>query len=227
MPKEKEDNPGQEPQTDAEKLAAAQKKLKEQEQQIENAQGLISKWGNEIGETRKKLEEIDTLKTSVAELKTLIESLKVDPNKPKGQEKEETLEEVEKNLTDSEMELARKKYKELCDDPDVSDADKAAYARDPKKRLAFLKEMKKTISPTPPDDFFADNPAKQKKTQDTADTVLANLFKTKKEQEEFTPPGSSGGGTVRAPGKKTQQPVERAPVQGGVLDELDTARAKK
>lgn len=223
MPKDKEDKLETEPQTDAEKLAAAEKKLKEQEKELENARGLISKWGNEMGELRKETAKIVTIETSISDLKTLIESLKsVEPGKPKEQPKEETLEEVEKNLTDAEKELAKKKYKELLENPDVSDAEKAAYARDPKKRLAFLKAVKDNTAPTIPEDFFADKPAGTKK-QDNADEVLANLFNTKKEQDGYTPPGSSGG-SVRAPGSTTKKGEVRPPLQGGILDELDSRR---
>ena len=222
MGKDKEDKPTEEPQTDAEKLAAAQKKLDAQEKELSNARGLLSTWGNEMGEMRKETAKIAALETTISELKTLIESLKVEPGKPTGQPKEETLEEVEKNLTDAEKELAKTKYKELLANPDVPDAEKAAYARDPKKRLAFLKAVKTNTAPTIPDDFFADKPAGKQK-QDNADEVLANLFNVKKEHGEYTPPGSSGG-SVRAPGKTTKTDGPRSPVQGGILEELDAKR---
>lgn len=191
---------------DRKKIADEKDKLSKMN---EDAQKMIQRQGNELGDLRKKVTEVEE--------PTKPGDKVVEPEPVK--KKEETLESVKKSLTKEQKELADEKFKQLSDD------DRAAIAGDDKLAMEFLlqaQEAKKAI----PQSLFEEKP----KDQDDGDSLkkrVRDLFKNEKDQNSFVPsgPNRSPANPSSQPGSNSDKP--RQPIRGGVLSAIKAEEGNK
>lgn len=171
-----------------------------QKEIIENAESLVNRQGNELGELRKKVEAIET-----AEPPKKDKDGKVITEPPE----EETSDEIEKSLDDKQKSLVEGMFENLSDD------EKLKYANDDAFRMKVLKAAQADQSvPESP----WKNSKTEKKTTDSDDKRIAELFGIAKSKRAFTPSGPRGG-SRSASGRSADstEKEERSPIAQGVL----------
>ncbi|HUT59612.1 MAG TPA: hypothetical protein VNA25_17335 [Phycisphaerae bacterium] len=199
-------------------LKAAKSEIEKANKRVEEAQGLIHKWEEEVGEDRKaradgasvivglggelteankalKKAQEDLAKTSLE----LAEAKKQGPAPDAGNTQEKkTAEEIEAELTADESKRADEAYKNAPDEL------KAQIKSDAKVRKQFLLKAKEATAANPDLTSWRNTPAQKKEPTTTVGDELNNLFETKKKSAEHIPSGPRPG--VSMPGHADSKP---------------------
>ena len=184
----------------------------------ENAEKMLNKWSNELGEFRKeretKLKEMDDAKKALEEAHKTISELqgKKQGAGTEGATDKETPEQIEKSLSADQREAAEKVFAQLSDD------DKIRYAEDVEFRRTFLATAKETIKSVPTTPWITQKVAQDKKAPDATEKRIQDLFQTNKKRRSAYPLGSQRGeNQASGDGKVQNQTRQRTAVAAGVL----------
>lgn len=179
-----------------EKITALEAEVEKQKGRVENAEQLVQKWSNEVGDIRKEREalkaETDALAVKLKELDALKEKLvqtdatttakgSGDPGK-----KEPTLEEVEKSLSEDAKKVCEAAFGKLTDDEKIQFRDDEGFRKD-----FFLQAAE--IKPVPTSPWLTSPKKKSEETPSAQKKRIRELFEVAQKQSKATPVGSSGG----------------------------------
>lgn len=197
------------------KLEASNKEADKQKGIAENAEKLVQKWSNEVGELRKQAKESAdkqaALEKELEELKQKI-SGSTTQGKKTPDEKPETADDIEKSLDEAQRKAVEAAYAQA--DEEV----KARFHEDQQFRLEFLKTAKERVKVIPADPWKKPE-SKQSKKQEGADSSdIGKLFDKVLKRERFTPPG--GNGSAQRSGLKSDDKGPRRIVVNGGQDFL-------
>jgi len=203
-------------------LAELKKALVTAEKRVSDAQEMINRQGNEIGEDRAALK--DAVKAAQDAVKEMAESNKAliaakedlahaqselaELKKSKGPEgkgkdtplpDEKTADEIEADLTEAEAKRLDEAFK------GASGEMKAKIKSDDATRRKFLQKAKDVVSEDAKADLssWRNTPAKKPKPSKDDGDELDKLFQTKKKGAEYVPPGP-GGGVAGGPHKRRE-----------------------
>lgn len=194
------------------KLEAANEEADKQKGIAENAEKLVQKWSNEVGDLRKQVKESaekqGLLEKELEELKQKI-SGSTTQGKKTPEEKPETADEIENTLDEAQRKAVEAAYAQAGEDV------KARYHEDEQFRLAFLKTAKERVKVIPADPWRKPESKQAKKQDGTDSSEIGKLFDKALKRERFTPPG--GNGSAQRSGGATQsgQAPRRIVVSGG------------
>lgn len=202
------------------KLDAANKEVDKQKAIAENAEKLVQKWSNEVGELRKQAKEYAEkqalLEKEIEDLKQKISGSTVQGKKV-PEEKQETAEDIEKTLDDAQRQAVEAAYAEADDEV------KARFHEDQQFRYEFLKTAKERVKVIPADPWKKPENKQSKKREGSDLSEIAALFDKVLKRERFAPPG--GSGSAQQSGLRSEDKKPRRIVVSGGQDFLGQLQA--
>jgi len=169
----------------ADRSAIADEKEK-LEGRVNNAEELINRQGNELGELRKKA----GVKEPVASKKDGGEG-----KDKTGDRHEETLEEVESSLSDGQWEAADVVFNSLHEtEPNEAGLSKEIIASDPGARKKFLQIARGTVTQIPKS--LKELRGRKVDSKTNEEDRIKALFEKAKQKQRFVPGGGCGGNAL-------------------------------
>ena len=161
--------------------------VEKEKKRVENAEALVDKWSNEVGDLRKQKE---TFEKTIADAKAVVEAMEEKVKKASEGKQEnaadekvvETPENIEAGLDDKQKKVGEETFKEL------SDVEKIQYAEDPKFKIAFLKRLKTDAPIVPQTPWSTAKKEANEEKRSGMDKILDRVFK-KKQQASYVPEG--------------------------------------
>ena len=161
--------------------------VEKEKKRVENAEALVDKWSNEVGDLRKQKE---TFEKTIADAKAVVEAMEEKVKKASEGKQEnttevkpaETPENIEAGLNDEQKKVGEEKFKEL------SNVEKIQYAEDPKFKVAFLKRLKTDAPIVPQTPWSTAKEEANEEKRSGMDKILDRVFK-KKQQASYVPEG--------------------------------------
>lgn len=161
--------------------------VEKEKKKVENAELLVTKWSNEVGDIRELKKEFET---AIIEAKKTVEGMEKKVKEASEGNKEDTsseenfknLEDVEAGLSDEQRKIGVELFKNF------SEAEKIQYADDPKFRVKFAARVKKGTPIVPESPWNTAEEEAKKKEMSGVDSILDRVFK-KKQQASFVPRG--------------------------------------
>ena len=161
--------------------------VEKEKKRVENAEALVDKWSNEVGDLRKQKE---TFEKTIVDAKAVVEAMEEKVKKASEGKQEnaadekvvETPENIEAGLDDKQRKVWEGKFEEL------SDVEKIQYAEDPKFKIACLKRLKTDAPIVPQTPWSTAKEEAKKETMSGMDKILDRVFK-KKQQASYVPEG--------------------------------------
>ena len=202
MPDEKKPDGSQGDDGKAKEEVAKYKKI------AEEAEGVLQKWANEIGEVRK---ERDALVKERDEFKAIIAELKGKGTLAAGGKTETSPEEVEKTLGEEQRKAVEDVFAQF------SPEEKVKFHEDPEFRKQVLETAHSSIKSVPASPWTTPT-ASAKKRPDATAKRIQELFNKAKQRSQAQPAGPQGG-AHGATGDVTQvaSTPKRGPVAIGVF----------